>query len=90
MIEWTAMDDPYISGCRGFVGKYIFFKCFWDSCRNSENKDLPYKLTCSLPGLKPVLGYFRTEIEAHSRVDAVLKFWLSGVGLTETRKEVAK
>lgn len=90
MINWTLMDSQYVSGNSGFVGKYIFFKCFWDSCRSSENKDLPYKLTCSLPGLKSVLGHFRTEIEAHSRADAVLKFWLSGVGLTETRKEAAK
>lgn len=87
MINWTVMDAKYMSGSNGFVGKYILFKCFWDSCRNHEDKESPYKLTCALPGLKPVLGHFRTEMEAHSRAEEVLKYWLKGVGLTELRKE---
>ena len=81
MITWKRKSALYSNGINAYLGQFIIGSIDWDSCSNDKN--LKYKVTTRLPGLKTTLGNFKTEEEGKAKLAYALDYWLDKTGLTQ-------
>jgi len=81
MITWKRKTGKYSNGINVYLGEIIIGSVDWDSCSNDKN--LKYKVTTQLPGLKTALGNFETEKEGKAKLAYALEYWLDKTRLTE-------
>jgi hypothetical protein len=75
---WEPDLALYANGDYGRLGSYAVFYVSW----NSGSRDLgDWKLNCMLPGIKNVLGYYKTKEEAKEYAQKVLTHWIERAGL---------
>jgi hypothetical protein len=81
-MEWILKPDKYVPTHNLCIGKrkVPVMSVFWDTCATKGNGN--YKLTCRLPGMKPIIGNFETQEKAMSYADIVFDNWLRICSLT--------
>jgi hypothetical protein len=60
-----------------YLGKWKVGCFLWDGLVTDENK---YRAVCLLPGVKQLLGHFKTPKEAIDRVNTEVEMWLRKAG----------
>lgn len=79
-MEWERFSGQYISGEQAKLGKWTIFQIFYDACTSKDYEE-KYKLKCSLPGIKDVIGHFKEVEGAKEKAESVFKYWLDNSGL---------
>jgi hypothetical protein len=76
-IKWEVQTRNYANGVDAILGKFKVGDVIWDSCSNDKN--LKYKVSCSLPGLKTHLGNYKTEELAKERLITAIEYWFDKI-----------
>ena len=74
-LVWKIDSNRYGSSQSGYLGKWKVVSIFYDGTtgRDDPNKE---KLVCLLPGIKNVVGKFKTTKEAQIKATEVVEYWL--------------
>ena len=75
-MKWKINTAQYASGEILFLGAWNVGGYHYDGCR-SQDDPLKYAATCKLPGIKRLLGYFKTGEEAKAGAEKAVAHWLS-------------
>jgi hypothetical protein len=79
-MKWEKDIREYTAGSILILGEWNVGSAYYNSFR-AKDDPLKYAATCSLPGIKKVLGYYATEQEAKDRVEVTVKYWISKSGI---------
>ncbi len=75
-MEWKNDSGKYSCGKNLFLGPWKVGGVHYDSCKN-RNDPAKYAATCTLPGIKNLLGHFETEEKAIETAENAVKHWLN-------------
>ena len=84
-IIWKRITRIHADSRYGYAGKWPCFEIVWDSF-SKKDPEKPYKLLCTLPGIKDYLGNFSEE-GAEAKASKVLAFWIAGLTKNDDAKE---
>lgn len=79
-MEWKKDKAKYSCGEFLLLGAWNVGGIHYDSFRTS-NDPLKYAATCKLPGIKGILGHFKTDAEAKAVAEKAVAHWLSKLPL---------
>lgn len=74
-MEWKSVTQEYSSGAKLFLGPWVVGGCHYDSTRN-KNDPRKWAATCTLPGIKSLLGHFDSEEIAKEMAEKAVTHWL--------------
>ena len=80
MLQWQTNNRPSANGEIGYLGRiYAFDFCYDSDSKNHPN--LPYTVTCRLPGFKYPSLRAHDDEHAKKLAEMMLKMWLFWTGL---------
>ena len=85
-MQWDKKETKYINYDVMYLGNYVIMTIFNDGSR-SKTEPKKFKLTCALPGFKPVLGYFVDVVTGRQYAEKAFAQWLTNTGLQEKLNE---
>lgn len=80
-LHWSTRNATSGAGKNGWRGEVLLFTVSWDSFSPQDDAD-KWKLRCKLPGVREVIGNFKTPEEATVRAEYVFSRWLTLAKLT--------
>lgn len=74
-MEWKINTAQYTCGELLYLGPWNVGGIHYDSARSKSDKE-KYAATCNLPGIKNMLGHFKTNEEAKEKAENAVRHWL--------------
>ena len=78
-MEWKPVNAQYSSGELLYCGSWNVGGFHYNNARTNDDP-LKYCATCTLPGIKANLGYFKTSEEAKAKAENAATHWFSKLG----------
>jgi len=85
-MRWDSINGTI----KGYQGKWQTFLIYYNGLRPKDSDIPPYKLKCTLPGIKEDLGNFKTERIAKDKAQTIMRYWLDNLGIRIKRRERKK
>ena len=74
-LTWEAKREKYSTGERLKLGPFVVGHYHWDD--SPKDREKPYKVCCSLPGFKEVLGNEPGIVAARDRLERAVYRWIT-------------
>lgn len=74
-LQWKRNTQGYRPDETLYLGEWKVGAAYFDGC-TSKSDDNKYKATCSLPGIKAIIGHFATQELAKNAVERAAKHWI--------------
>jgi len=77
VLHWRRKTGNFTNGTNGSLGKIVVGSVDWDSCPSDKN--LRYKVTCTLPQIKKCESNFATEEEGKDKLQSLANSWFEAL-----------
>jgi hypothetical protein len=81
-LVWRDSEGEYTSGEYAYLGKYKVFSVYYNATRSKGDDANVWRISCSLPGIKPDLGCAETDEMAKAFCQKVIDMWIKNAGLS--------